>query len=372
MLKNPFKNASKKKKVIFIIAGIFVFCVVAGLALPNFGGSGTAGMQISSGTIERGNLQETIAIKSTVEGSDSANIYSAANYRINSVTVQEGDVVTEGQILATLDAEDLADEYSKAKIAYDEAKRAYDTSKTLYEEGAIAESDYLSAKATYETSRLTLNSLNLTENANVTSPISGTVTRVNATVGKLANGGSGNSEPLFVIENLDKLQMKVKVIEYDISKIRVGQTATITAEVLGSETVTGTVSHISPTGEQRDASGSEMVIPVVIDIDKGNTNLIAGVTAKATILIDEAIDVFTVPIDAILEDPATGETYIFVITENNTLSKVAVKVGLEGDLYTEISPAETGSASEQITEGRRIMLSPTYECQDGMPVTVLQ
>ena len=218
---------------------------------------------------------------------------------------------------------------------------------------------------------ISLSSFNITENANVTSPIAGTVTRVNATVGKLANGGSGgSSEPLFVIENLDKLQMKVKVSEYDIGKIKVGQSATITAEVLGDVSVTGVVSHISPTGEARDAGGSEMVIPVVIDIDKGESNLIAGVTAKATILIDEVADVLTVPIDAVFEDPSTGETSVFIISENDTLTKVPVNIGLEGDFDTEISAADE-SGSALLTEGARIVLAPSYELADGMAVTVM-
>ncbi len=370
MAKNPFKKLSKKKKVVFIIAAVFmVFCAV-GLLFPK-SSDGASGPSFSADKIERGNLSETIAIKSTVEGSDSANVYSGANYRIASVTVKEGDTVKEGQILATLDADDLKDEYSKAQISYSEAKRNYDNAKLLYEEGASPRTDYLAAKAAYDTARLTLDSINLTENANVTSPISGTVTRVNATVGKMANGGnSGSSEPLFVIENIDKLQMKVRVSEYDISRIRVGQTAEISAEVLGDQTIPGVVSHISPTGEQRDSSSTEMVIPVIIDIDKGDTNLIAGVTAKATILIASAKDVLTVPIDAILEDPETGDSYIFLVNEDNTLSKVAVKVGIEGDLRTEITPLDEGDTAKKVQEGAQVLLSPTYDCQDGMSVTI--
>lgn len=368
-MKNPLKNASKKKKTLIVIGGIVVLCVIVSFIKPK--NDVPQGMPVSAGTVSRGDLAQTISIKSTVEGSDSANVYSAANYRINSVTVKEGDTVKEGQILAKLDADDLTDEYNKARISYDEAKRNYENSQALYSEGAISQSDYLAAKATYDTSSLTLSSFNITENANVTSPISGTVTRVNATVGKLANGGSGGSnEPLFVIENLDKLQMKVKVSEYDIGKIKVGQSATITAEVLGDASVTGTVSHISPTGEQREAGGTEMVIPVVIDIDKGDTNLIAGVTAKAEILIDEVSDVLTVPIDAVWEDPETEETFLFVISENNTLTKIAVNVGLEGDFDTEVSAAdEAGKAL--LTEGASVVLAPSYELADGMTVTVM-
>lgn len=370
MTKNPFKKLSRKKKVLFVIAVIFLFCFLVGLLFPK-SQKDPGGPLFSAGKIERSSVSETIAVKSTVEGSDSANVYSGANYRIASVTVKEGDSVQEGQILAALDADDLKDEYRKAQISYNEAKRNYDNTRLLYEEGASPKTDYLAAKAAYDTARLTLDSINLTENANVTSPISGTVTRVNATVGKMANGGnSGSSEPLFVIENIDKLQMKVRISEYDIRRIRVGQTAEITAEVLGGQTLSGVVSHISPTGEPRDSGSTEMVIPVLIDIDKGDSSLIAGVTAKATILIASAEDVLTVPIDAILEDPETGDCFIFLLNEENTLSKIAVKTGIEGDLRTEITPLDEGASAKKVAEGARVLLSPTYDCQDGMSVTI--
>ena len=113
-----------------------------------------------------------------------------------------------------------------------------------------------------------------------------------------------------------------------------------------------------------------MVIPVVIDIDKGESNLIAGVTAKATILIDEVAAVLTVPIDAVFEDPSTGETSVFIISENDTLTKVPVNIGLEGDFDTEISAADE-SGSALLTEGARIVLAPSYELADGMAVTVM-
>jgi multidrug resistance efflux pump len=75
---------------------------------------------------------------------------------------------------------------------------------------------------------------------------------------------------MFVVEDLQNLKMNVKISEYDISKIQVGQKVTITAEVLGDDSVQGIVSRISPTGEQKDTTSTEMVIPVQIDVNKEN------------------------------------------------------------------------------------------------------
>ena len=107
-MKNPLKNVSKKKKTLIIIGGIVVICIIVSFIKPKSDAS--QGVLVSAGTVSRGNLSQTISIKSTVEGSDSANVFSAANYRINSVTVKEGDVVKEGQTIGIVEAMKLMNE----------------------------------------------------------------------------------------------------------------------------------------------------------------------------------------------------------------------------------------------------------------------
>ena len=70
-----------------------------------------------------------------------------------------------------------------------------------------------------------------------------------------------NDAPLFVIENLDNLELEIKVSEYTIGKVAVGQEAEISADILNGETVHGEVISISPTGEEKGGGSSERVIP---------------------------------------------------------------------------------------------------------------
>ena len=353
-----WKSLSKKKKIFVVILGFTFIILMSGVA-GKLGGDETSVLHIKAGIAEYKNLRQEVVVKGTVSGTDSANVYSSANYRISNILVKEGDSVIEGQVLAELDAENARNQYNQAVIAAAEAKRAYDTATALYSEGAISKSEFLSAQSASNTANLVLQSYGIDEVSNVTSPIAGTVTRVNTSVGKLANGSS--SEALFVVENLEKLQMKVNISEYDISKIKIGQTAIISAEVLGQGTVEGFVSAISPTGEAKGAGSSEMVIPIVIDIDHEETSLIAGVTAKAVILTNVAENALTVPIDAIIEDVISGETSVFRIADG-LLVKVPVNVLLEGNFDVAISG--------DISEGDSVVLVPTFDMADGMAVIV--
>lgn len=356
--RNP--KSGKKKKI--IIAVVVILLIITAIVTASLLSGGEAPPMVSTGTAEKMDIEQAVTIKGTIQGSESADVVSSLNYEIVSILVNEGDTVKKDQVLAILDSESLQDDYQKAVRALEESKFNYDASKVLYEEGAISREEYIRAENAYKNDQLTVSSFDIQDKTQIKSPISGTVTRVNVNIGRYAND-TENNVPMFVIEDLDNLKMDVRISEYDISKIKVGQKVEITAEVLGSESVSGTVSRISPTGEPKDPSSKEMVIPVKIDIHKGNTNLIAGVTAKARILIDKKSSVLAVPIDSVLEDPNTEESYVMVLS-GTVINKVPVEPGLEGDFHIEVT-------SDKLKEGDAVVLSPTFDMTDGMEVTAV-
>lgn len=354
------KPKLKKKKKIIIFSAIAVVLAVA-LILPGMLGNGEIPTQVSIGTVETMDLEQAVSVNGIISGSQSAEVVSSLNYEIISILVDEGDLVKKDQVLAVLDGEALQDEYRKASKALEESRFNYEASQRLYEEGAISQADYIRTKNAYENDRITVDSFDIAEKTNIKSPISGTVTRVNVNLGRYANDTEDN-KPMFVVEDLEQLKMDVKISEYDIGKIKVGQTVTITADVLGKESVQGTLSRISPTGELKDMTSKEMVIPVQIDVDKRETGLIAGVTAKAKILIESRPQVMTVPIDAVLEDPDTEESFVLTV-EETTIKKVIITPGIEGDFYLEV-------LSAPLAEGDQVVLNPTFDLTDGMQVLV--
>ena len=305
--------------------------------------------------------------------------------------MKEGDHVTAGQLLAVLDSSDISQELSLKRgnvsllqkqqaetledrqVEYDNAKKEYDDIKALFDIGAASQKELDDAKqkldnipsadgkaalSAAEHQEVSIQSSTLAD-CQIRSKIDGTVTRVNTKVGRFADE-TEDDKPMFVIENIENLQMKVLVGENDIGKISIGQKADITTDSMGKESVAGEVVRISPTGELKEGSASERVIPVYININEKNDKLIAGVTARATIHIAEASQALTVPFEAIgeLED---GSNVVYVVNEDNTIHIVPVELGLETDLYTEI-------ISDELTEGQTIVLSPSLSLAEGMSV----
>ena len=186
------------------------------------------------------------------------------------------------------------------------------------------------------------------EECEIKSSINGTVTRVNSKVGRFADD-TENDKPMFVIENIENLQMKASISEYDIKKVKVGQKVKISAEILGDSTVNGIVSRISPTGEVK-SGGSERIIPIVIDITDKNTDLIAGINAKASILINESKDALLVPLESVY-DNNDGTYSIYKVNSENKIEIIPVELGVENDTHVEI-------IGENISEGDLIIDSP--------------
>lgn len=351
----------KKKKIIIVVVVIAVLAVGGFVALKNMGEKQPQGMPVTTGTAETMDIEEVVSIKGSISGSEVADVSSSLTYEVTSVLVKEGDRVNKGQLLATLNGDSIKADYNKAVNMLNQSKFQYDAAQNLFAEGAISQEDLLKAKTAYENDSTTVNSFSNLDQTSIKSPIAGTVTRVNTSLGRAAND-TKNKESMFVIEDLANLQMEVKIGEFDISKIQVGQTVKITAEVIGDESITGVVSKIAPTGELKDPSSKEMVVPVTIDVDKGDTSLIAGVSAKANILINKSENTLAVSVDAILEDPESGDNFVFTV-KNSKLKKIPVTLGVEGDFNVEIF-------SDQIKAGEQVVLSPTLDYVDGMPVLV--
>lgn len=388
---------SKKKKIIIGAAAVVVILGGLKIATGKSGGN-DLGMPVSTALTQKQDLEEILKLRAVLEGTESTEVVSRLHYEVKELYVKEGDHVTVGQLLAVLDSSDISQELSLKRgnvsllqkqqaetledrqVEYDNAKKEYDDIKALFDIGAASQKELDDAKQKLDNipsadgkAALSAAEQQTISNANqevsiqsstladcqIRSKIDGTVTRVNTKVGRFADE-TEDDKPMFVIENIENLQMKVLVGENDIGKISIGQKADITTDSMGKESVAGEVVRISPTGELKEGSASERVIPVYININEKNDKLIAGVTARATIHIAEASQALTVPFEAIgeLED---GSNVVYVVNEDNTIHIVPVELGLETDLYTEI-------ISDELTEGQTIVLSPSLSLAEGMSV----
>lgn len=404
------KRFFTKKKV---FAGVAVIVVAVG-GFMLFSGGQEAGLPVSVAAVEQKDLRESISLKAPLEGTETVEIVSNLHYEVTAINVKEGDRVQKGQVLAVLDTAAMADEIGSAQDAlamaqaqYEDSMRSkqqgyeqavqdlstaekaaertvalFDMGGASAEENEKAQSALAAAQAAVKSynvkngqvqgSAADLKSIETARNAlarkqdafsdgKIISPISGTVTRVNINVGRFADE-TDDKKPMFVVENLQQLQMQVAVSEYDVADIAVGQKAEITADVLKGDTVSGVVERISPTGELKEGSTAERVIPTVVRLTETNEALIAGINAKAEIIIAEVKDALSVPLEAV-QDHGDGTATVWRVKEDNTVEPVEVQLGLENDLEIQL-------ISDTLAVGDQLVLNPAEDLTEGMTVMV--
>ncbi len=405
----------KKKKFLTkkkLLAGVVVAAVAAGGFLF-FRSGGETAVPVNVVAVEQQTLRDAVSLKAPLEGTETVEIVSNLHYEVTAINVKEGDRVTKGQVLAVLDTDAMADEIGSAQDALALAQAQYEDSlrskqaeyeqavqnlqnaqkdaernAALFEVGGVsaeenenAQSALAEAQAAIKGFRVEngqvqgnasdLKNIETARNAlarkqdslsdgKIISPIDGTITRVNINVGRFADE-TDDKKPMFVVENLQQLQMEVAVSEYDVADIAVGQPVEITADVLKGQTVSGVVDRISPTGELKEGSAAERVIPTVIRLTESNDALIAGINAKAEIIIAEAADALTVPIEAVL-DNGDGTGTVMRVKEDNTVEALTVELGLENDLNVQL-------ISSALQPGDLLILNPEGVAE-GMTVAV--
>lgn len=402
------KPRKKLKKGLVIPLVVLLIIGAAGIS-KMLNGSNAQQLTASTYTLEEGAIEQRITASGVVKGSDSAEIGTMLNYEFVAINVKEGDIVQKGDILGVLDNKTLKSDYDMAlqdlemtkkqldeqyrsaqlaleerQVDYNEAKRQSEIAKQLYDEGGISNDELVQANLAFERATFALNAakdslqrasssgssaLALTtkqelletkkdnlDKANITTPISGTVTRVNAKLGRIPSA-QDQVKALFIVENPDDLLINVNISEFDISKIQVGQVVSITSDVLEYGTsIEGVVSRIAPTGESVQSSTSrEMRIPVEIKITTKDSRILAGVNAKADILVAKKEQVLSVPLEAILEED--GNKFV-LLGNDNVIKKIPVETGLEGIARVEIT-------SSELKAGDIILLNPTAEMTEG-------
>ncbi len=403
----------KKKK---ILIGAAVAVVVLFGASKLFGGGGG---QMTAPAIHpsRDLVQNRLSVSGPVSGTDSVDVVSNLHAEVLDISVKEGDRVEKGQILAVLDDADIQKElemaknnydlavttqkeqevaarngYEKAVQDYQAAKTAYERTKVLFDGGSVPKLELETAENAMNDARRQTETFTLKDgvavandsyrlqvekarfdyekkqeelaDTQIKAPIAGTVVRVNTKVGRFADQTDDSHQPLFIIENLDVLEMEIDVSEYSIGKVAVGQEAVISAAILYGKTISGLVTAISPTGEEKGGGSTERVIPTTIRIQEDNTGLLAGITARAEIVLEEAEDALCVPAGALID--RDGSTYVLAVNQG-VVHWTPVTVGVEGDLLTEIAPQE----GETLDENTILIASPNESYTEGMAVTAI-
>lgn len=406
-IRSSYSKWSRKRRM---IAGVAAAAVTLFALSGILGGGKEKPLPVVTDVLRRSDIREVLSISGPISGTDSAEVVSRLHAEILEILVKEGDHVEAGQVLARLDPADVQRNVDIARNAYDmavadyeeadrqavrdyakavqeeeAARRDYDRKSVLFASGDVAQTELEAARDALEDAMRQVSAITIRdgkpsadhsyelkiknaeyeleqrekelEETEVTSPITGTVVRVNTRVGRFADTVD-DDKPLFAIDNLEQLEMKINVSEYSIGKVKLGQQAQIRADILGNETEEGVITAISPTGEEKGGGSTERVIPTTVRIINPDTKLIAGITARAQIVLNEAKDTWVVPVGAVVS--RDDGLYLAAVADGK-LSWVPVETGVESDVAVEIK-------GERLFEGLVYVVTPDVMMAEGTSI----
>ena len=283
---------------------------------------------------------------SNIEPYATNNIVSQTAGRIVSINAEVGQKVHKGQLLAKMDDVNLV----KTRLQYVNDSTELDRLTELYKIGALSQAEYDMAKLGLNVTKKTYE--NLAENTYLRSPINGVVTARNYDKGDMYS----MTQPIFVVEQIQPVKMLVNVSESLFTQVHKGMEFDITVDAYPDEVFKGKVNLIYPT-----ISSATHTFPVEVICQNSDERLRPGMFARVTANFGTNHHI-VIPDVAVVKQQGSGEHFVYVLRDDNTVKYTLVELGKRlGNRYEIVSG---------INEGDRIVTEGQVRLKDGVNVTV--
>ncbi|MQY06079.1 efflux RND transporter periplasmic adaptor subunit [Actinomadura macrotermitis] len=317
---------------------------VAYLSLTDDDAGAAAGSRLTP--VSRGTVTASVSASGSVESARSSALSFGTSGTVAKIYVKAGQRVGKGDLLARLDQTAALEALSAAKANLDA------TTDTGTAKGYAG---YLQVKNAYSAAQRTYAGTLLR------APFSGTVTAVNGTVGGPSSGtasspsassdnnnSSGTSSTGFMeLADTGHLLVKGDFTEADTTKLKTGQTATVSFDALPGTTATGRITAI---GAAPTTTDNVVKYPATVALTKVPAGIRLGQTATVEVVTSSAENVLYVPAAAVR---TAGGRSTVTVERAGRRGTVQVEVGIKGDQGTEIRSG--------LDEGDKVVVTVTTQ-----------
>lgn len=190
----------------------------------------------------------------------------------------------------------------------------------------------------------------------ITAPLEGTVLKKLTEPGQYASAGT----PIFLIGDLESIQIRAFISEVDAGRLEVGQLVNIRGRAFLGQEYEGVITKIYPIAESTVQDQTrQTTVAVVIDVKSEETVLKPGYTVELKIIIAMEKEALLVPYEAVVNQDA--KQIVFVVGKEGIVEKRSVELGIRNDFFIQI----TGGLSP----GDAVILNPGAELTEGIVVS---
>ncbi len=298
-------------------------------------------VEVQTITLAKEEAESTVSCSGKIEETKRRDIYLDMPVMASNVKVEVGDTVKKGEVLFQVDRS-----ATQAMLTYGSGFAGLGVSEEVLSQvggSSVPDSDTLSDWVDEVPQE-------------VTAPIDGVVTAINASSGSLTTAG----QPVATISDLNQLQVKISIGENQIQEVTLGQTVSITGNAFEGKEYTGKIMKIYPSARQQiQGSGYETVVDALVSIQDPDDHLKPNYNIKAKIKTSDVSEVYTLPYQCIAQDD-DGKEYVYVLSAGRA-RRADVLTGQEFEDSVEIVSG--------LREGCRVITNPE-DVTDGVRATV--
>lgn len=293
----------KKRRIILGVIILVIILIIGIKILSSQKGRETVsleeGVPVEVVKVIRRDLKETISYVGDIEAKERIEVYPRVSGKIIKKNVVEGDRIKKGQTIALIDRDEPGFKF---------------------------------------------------EPAPVDSLLAGTVGRVYVDFGAKVTPQT----PIALIVDMDRVKVKIDVVERDLPKITIGQEAQIKVDAYPEKVFTGKIWKISPVVDPISRKA-----PAEILVSNPKHLLRPGMFARVVIIIKTHKNTLFLPHKAVLKQ--NGEKIVFVVQDSRAILK-RVETGLSDEESVEIISG--------LNEGEMIIIEGNYGLSNNAQVRV--
>jgi RND family efflux transporter MFP subunit len=346
--------------------------------------------------IGRGDVKQVVTVASEFRPFQEIEIHAKVAGFLKSIAVDVGDHVKAGQLLAVLEVPELqaevrqddasarraAEEINRAQADLQRAESAHDVAHLAasrlesvtkvrpnlvaqqdIDEAAgrdrVAEAQVATARAALASSKEQLEIARATSSktqtlldyTRITAPFAGVITHRYADTGAMIQAGTASQTqamPVVRLSESDRLRLVIPVPESAVSRVRLGSSVDVTVQSL-NKTVSGTVARFAG---RLDTETRTMRVEV--DVPNPRGELVPGMYADATLVLQDARGAIVAPVQAI--DRTETGARVLVVGRDEKLEARNVSLGLEDADRVEVTSGLR--EGDMVVIGSRAQLKP--------------
>jgi RND family efflux transporter MFP subunit len=319
---------------------------------------------------KRQDIAHRLQINATVEAFESADLYAKVSGYVSAVNVDIGDRVTAHQTLTTISVPELEQELAEAKAQL-QAKRAVlalqqatlKRQDVLLKEQGTTDQAYDEirgktdvASAEVDVAAAAVDKIEtLLAYTRVVAPFSGVVARRLINRGDFVQAASGaRTTPLLTVQRIDTMRVFCDVPEGEVSRLKVGDPATVKPFGLNGKAFSGAVTRLS-----RRLDPETRNMRTEIDLPNPDEMLYPGMYAQVVLETERHPNVLTLPASAVISDDSGS--FVYLVNEGR-IARQSIRTGMIEAGIVEVS--------DGVPENAQVMAMAKSAPSVGTEVTV--